>query len=156
MITQTLQEKIKDALKSGDAVRTSTLRLLLSALKYEAISKMHELSEEEELVIIRRQLKQREESIEALRQAQGKQMNSNESSLEERIAKEEQEAAILKKFLPEQMSGDAIGEIVDQVIGELGAGNMQDFGRVMGVVVAKVRGRADGKTVSNIVRQKLQ
>lgn len=156
MIQDTLQEKIKDALKSRDAVRVSTLRLLLSALKYEAINKMHDLSEGEELVIVRRQLKQREEAIAALRQAQGKPTSPNESTLETRIAQERQEAEILKEYLPAQMSEEEIGELVDRVIGEMGTVTQADFGKVMQAAVACVAGRADGKTVSQVVKSKLQ
>lgn len=145
MISQTLQGKIKDALKSGDAVRASTYRLLLSALNNENIAKMHELSEEEELAVVRRQLKQRGEAIEAYEKA----------SRIESAEKEKQEAQILQEFLPEQLESTQIEQIVEQIIIETKPSGMSDFGRVMGEAMKRVAGRADGKVVSNIVRQKL-
>ena len=94
MIKDTLQEKIKVALKSGDKIKTSTYRILLSALNNEQIAKQRDLTSEEELQVIKRQVKQREEARESW---------SNAGRTEE-AEKEAKEAQILKEFLPEQMS----------------------------------------------------
>lgn len=145
MIAKTLSEQIKEALKKGDSVRVSTLRLLSGALHNEEIAKQKELSEEEEIAIVRRELKKREEAVEAYEK--GGRLESSE--------KEKKEAEILKEFLPAQMSEEELAAIVERVIGEIGASSPQDFGKVMGAVVARVKGQAEGKTVAQIVQQKL-
>ncbi|MDO8599842.1 MAG: GatB/YqeY domain-containing protein [bacterium] len=142
MTSNTLQEKIKDALKAGDAVRVSTLRLLLSALNNEKIAKMRDLTEDEELAVIKRQLKQREEAFIAYENA----------GRTESAEKEKQEAQILQEFLPEQMGEEEISGLVDKFISEL---DNRDFGAVMKAVMEQVKGKADGKLVSDIVRKKL-
>lgn len=156
MMKDKITEDLKKALKEGDSVRVSTLRLLSNSLHNEKIDKQRELTEEEEIVIVRRELKQRQEAIEALRQAQGKLTGETRAEdLKERIEKERKEAEILKEFLPSQMPESELSELVNQVIEETGASGPQDFGRVMGAVIAKVAGRADGKAVVEAVRKKL-
>lgn len=140
MLKDGLQKQINEALKAGDAVRVSTLRLLHNALHNEEIAKQAPLTEDDEVVIVKRQLKQREEAIEAYQKAERA----------ESAEKEKKEAVILKEFLPEQMSEEQIGEVVDQVIGELGT---QEFGRVMGEVMKRAGGKADGKIVAQQVKQ---
>lgn len=153
MIINTLQTEIKEALKAGDDIRVSTLRLLSNALHNEEIAKQKELTEEEELQIVRRQLKQREEAIEAY-------TKGGRPTLAE---KEKKEAEILKGFLlaspaggPAQMGAEELEKIMEQTISETGASGMQDFGRVMGAVMGKVKGKVDGKAVGEMVKQKLQ
>lgn len=143
MIKDQLQGKIQEAIKSGDGVRVSTLRLLYSALHNEQIAKMRQLVSEEEIAIIRRQLKQRQEAVEAY----------EKGGRPELAEKEKAEAEILKSFVPEQMSEEEIGRIVEETVAQLGGG---EFGSVMGAVMGKVKGKADGNTVSRIVREKLQ
>ena len=143
MIKDSLQKQVAQALKSGDSVRVSTLRLLYSALHNEQIDKMRPLIDEEEMHIVRRQIKQRGEAEEAYSKA----------GRVELADKEKQEALILKEFLPEEMSEEAIGEIVDKIVGETGGG---EFGRVMGAVMKEVGGRASGNVVSKIVSEKLR
>lgn len=142
MIKNTLQEKIQSAMKSGDSTRVSTLRLLFSALHNEQIAKMRELTQDEELVIIRRQLKQREEAVEAYEKA----------GRTDSAAQEKQEAEILREFLPQQMSGEEIERIVDGILADNPGA---DFGQTMGMVMKEVGGKADGKLVSAVVREKL-
>ena len=143
MISETLQAKIQEAMKAGDAVRVSTLRLLSNAFHNEKIAKQRDLAEDEEMVLLRRQLKQREEAVDAY----------DKGGRPEAAQKERDEAAVLKEFMPEQMSEDEIGQIADKVIAELGKG---DFGQVMGAVMKEVSGKADGKTVSSVVSGKLK
>lgn len=144
MIKNTLQEKIKEALKSGDVIKTSTYRMLLAALNNEQIAKQLELTDEEEVVVIKRQLKQREEAVSAYEGA----------GRTESAEKEKAEAEILKEFLPEQLSELEIRELVDEVLGEMG--EVRDFGAIMKQIMAKVQGKADGKIVSEIVLRKLK
>ncbi|MDO8503479.1 MAG: GatB/YqeY domain-containing protein [bacterium] len=145
MITDTLNEQIKEALKKGDNIRVSTLRLLSNALHNEWIAKQKDLTEEDENAVLRRQAKQREEAIEAY----------DKGGRTEAAEKERQELAILKEFLPAQMSQEELIKIVDQVILEVKPAGSQDFGRVMGAVMGKVAGKADGKAVAEAVRRKL-
>lgn len=145
MIKDRITQELKEALKAGDAVRVSTLRLLSNALHNEEIAKQKELTEEEEIGVVRRQLKQREEAADAYKKG----------GRPESAEKEKQEAEILKEFLPAQMSGEELDRSVEEIIAQVGAAGPQDFGKVMGAVVARVKGRADGKVVAEIVRQKL-
>lgn len=145
MIKGRITQDLRDALKKGDAIRVSTLRLLSNALHNEEIAKQKELTEEEEAGIVRRQLKQREEAADAYRKG----------GRPESAEKEIKEAEILKEFLPAQMPEEELSGLVDQLIGELGASGPQDFGKVTGAVVARVKGRADGKVVAELVRKKL-
>ena len=145
MIKDKLGEQVKVALKAGDDIRVSTLRLLSNALHNEEIAKQKELTEEEELNIVRRQLKQRDEAVEAY----------TKGGRPEAAAKEKKEAEILKEFMPAQMDAGELAKIVEATIAEVGATGAQDFGRVMGQVMGKVAGKADGKTIAEIVKRKL-
>lgn len=102
MISDTINQKIAEALKAHAEIRLSTLRMLSSALNYEFIAKQHKLSEEEELVAVRREAKKRKESIEALRQAQGKPTSSG-TDQSAKIEREQKELKILEEFLPAQI-----------------------------------------------------
>lgn len=153
MIADTINQKINEALKNKDDIRVSTLRLLSDALHNEWIAKQRDLTEEEEIAVVRRQVKMREEAIEALRQAQGK--LTKRADIGDKIKKEQAELSILREFLPAQMNEGELAQIVEQAIKETGTAGPADFGRVMGQVMPKVAGRADGKTVAEIVREKL-
>lgn len=153
MLKEKIAQDLKEALKKGDAVWVSTLRLLSSALHNEEIAKQKELMAEEELVVVRRELKKREEAAEAY----------EKGGRPESAEKEKKEAGILKEFLlaspslggPAQMSEEELGKIVEQIIAEIGASSPSDFGKVMGAIIARVKGQADGKTVAESVRKKL-
>lgn len=142
MITSTISQQIQAALKSGDSLRASTLRLLSSSLHNEKIAKMHDLTQEEEIAIVRRELKRREEAVEAYKK--GGRQDSAE--------KEEKEAEILKEFLPEQMDESELSDLVNKVIEE---SDSKDFGRIMGEIMKRVAGKADGRFISEIVRKRL-
>ena len=162
MISDTITQKIGEAMKAKDEIRLSTLRMLSSALNYEKIDKQHTLSEEEELEVVRREAKKRRDAIEALRQvlrpraqdrvAQG---SGREEDINERIAREEKELAILQEYLPKQMPNSELEKKVKEAISQTGASSMADIGKVMGVVMAKVKGRAEGGKVSELVRKNL-
>ena len=135
---------IGEAMKAHDEVRTSTLRLLSSAFNYERIEKQHDLTEEEEIIVIRRQAKQRRDSIEAYKKA----------GAEDRAAKEEQELKILQEFLPPEMDEAELGKMVDASIKEVGAVSLADMGKVIGMVKAKSPS-ADGAKIAELVKSKL-
>ena len=146
MISPNIQSQIGDAMKSRDEVRLSTLRMLLSELRNEKIKLMHDLSEDEELGVVRREVKKRKDSIDAYKKA----------AREDLASREELEMKVLQDYLPADLSDDELGVIVENVISELGAKGMADVGKVIGAVLAKAAGRADGSRVSVMVREKLQ
>lgn len=144
MIAQQLQKLIGDAMKARDSVRLSTLRMLSSAFNYEKIDKKHDLTDEEEMSVIRKQVKQRRDSIEAYKKA----------GSEDRASAEEAEVAILLEFLPPEMTAEELQKIVDEAISATGANSMTDMGKVMGFVKNKAP-TAEGGKVAELVRAKL-
>lgn len=145
MIADTITKQIGEAMKARDKTRLSTLQLLSSALNYEFIAKQHKLNEEEELNVVRREAKQRKDSIEAYEKA----------GAQDRADKEKQELTILEEFLPAQISDEDLAKLVDEAITETGAKTMADMGRAIGAVMAKAKGQADGGRVSALIKSKL-
>jgi uncharacterized protein len=141
----TIEDEIKEAMKAHDAERRDALRLIVNALKGSEKELQRPLSDDEELQVLQRERKKRVEAADAFR-AGGR---------EEQAATEERELSILEEFMPEPLSEDEIEEIIDDAIAEVGATSMADLGRVMADVMPQVAGRADGSTVSQIVREKL-
>jgi len=156
MITDTITKQIGEAMKAHDEVRLSTLRMLSSALNYEFIAKQHKLSAEEELVAVRREAKKRKDAIEALRQAQGK-LTTSGSDMSDRIKKEQGELKILEEYLPKQMADKELEKLVDRVIADMGLPReaSAEWGKVIGAVMAKAKGQADGARVAALVKEKL-
>ncbi len=145
-LTEQIQQDMKAAMKERDRARVGALRMLSAALKNGEIEAGRPLTEEEEQVVLRRQLKQREESAEAFRKA----------GREEQAASESAEAEIVREYLPEPLSPEELEEIVDRAIQETGAGGMKDMGPVMGRAMALAGGRAEGRELSALVRNRLQ
>ncbi len=155
MIAININQKIAEALKARDDIRLSTLRLLSSAFNYEKIAKQHELSDEEETVVIKREAKKRRDAIEAIKQAQIKTSTSDAATLNKRLAQEEKELEILREFLPQETSTEDLEKLVKEAISETGATGIQEMGKVIGTVMQKTKGNADGKKVAEMVRSKL-
>jgi hypothetical protein len=155
MISNTINEKIAEALKAKDEIRLSTLRLLSSAFNYERIAKQHDLTDEEEIVVIKREAKKRQDAIESLKDAQGKSSTSDPETLTVRLVREERELVILKEFLPQEMPDDELSKLVDDAITQTGAAGMQDMGKVIGLVLENAKGSADGKKVAEMAKQRL-
>lgn len=145
---QKLQEELRQAMLARDKLRTSVLRLLLSAINYYEIQKGgagYEATDEDVLAVLQKEVKQRRESIEQFKIG-GRQ---------DLVDKETKELEILQTYLPEQMSEEEIRSLVQQTIQELGATSLHDMGKVIGAIMSKVKGRADGNVVSQIVRSEL-
>src|SRR5438309_8435027 len=147
-----LQERVdsdlKEAMRARDTTKLGVLRMLKSALKYAAIAKSgaeSELSEAEASQVIRKQVKQRQDSIESF----------EKGGRAELAAKEKEELSILQSYLPQAMGADEISKIVRETIAEVGATSKAQMGAVMKAVQAKVAGRADGKTLSAEVQKQL-
>ena len=148
MNKQKLQEELKKSMLAKDELRTSVLRLLLSAINYYEIQKGgagYEATEEDVLSVIQKEAKQRRDSITEFEKA-GRQ---------ELVEKEKSELKILEAFLPAQMPEEEVRNIVEQTITETGAATIADMGKVMGALTPKLKGKADMGIVSSIVRQKL-
>ncbi|HET7480856.1 MAG TPA: GatB/YqeY domain-containing protein [Rubrobacteraceae bacterium] len=145
-IADQIQQDTKAAMKNRDRRRVETLRMLNAALKNGEIEAGRSLSEEEEQAVLRRQLKQREESAEAFGKA----------GREEQAASEAAEAEVVREYLPAPLSEDELERIVEQAIDETGASEMKDMGRVMGRATALAGGRADGRHLAALVRGRLQ
>ena len=140
-----LEEEVKEAVLARDTVRRDALRLILSSLKSAEKDLQRPLSDEEELQVLQRERKKRQEAAAAFREA----------GREEQALGEEAELAVLEEFMPEPLSEDELERIVDDAIAENKATNMRDMGRVMADVMPQIAGRADGSAVSQLVREKL-
>ena len=148
----TLQERVdsdlKEAMRAKEATKLAVLRMLKSALKYAVIAKSGaeaELSDAEAIQVIRKQAKQRQDSIESF----------EKGGRTELADKEKEELAILNTYLPQGMSPDELAKVVRETIAELGATSKAQMGAVMKALQAKVAGRADGKTLSSEVQKQL-
>lgn len=148
-LSQRVDADLKDGMRAQDATKVGVLRMLKSALKYSAIEKggaEAELDDTEAVQVIRKQVKQRQDSIESF----------EKGGRAELVEKEKKELSILNEYLPQAMSADELGKIVRETIAEVGATTKAQMGAVMKAVQAKVAGRADGKTLSQEVQKQLQ
>jgi len=147
-LLERVDSDLKEAMRARDATRLGVLRMLKSALKYAAIAKSGaeaELSEAEAAQVIRKQARQRQDSIESF----------EKGGRVELVKKEKEELSILNGYLPQAMSGDELARIVRETIAETGATSKAQMGAVMKAVQAKVAGRADGRTLSAEVQKQL-
>jgi uncharacterized protein len=140
-----IESELKDARLARDDARRDALSLLLSALRSAEKELQRALSEDESLQVLQRERKKRVEAMEAY----------DAAGREEQADREEFELDVIEEFMPEPLSEDELEEIVDDVIAEVGATSIRDLGRVMADVMPQVSGRADGSTVSQLVREKL-
>ena len=145
-IRDQIQGDTTSAMKQRDRTRVAALRMLGAALKNAEIEAGRPLTEQEEQTILRRQLKQREESAEAFRNA----------GREEQAASESAEAEIVRAYLPAPLSQTELEEIVDRAIDQTGAEGMRDMGAVMSLAMDLSEGRADGRALSALARARLQ
>ena len=147
-LQQRVDSDLKEAMRAKDATKLGVLRMLKSALKYAAIAKSDaeaELSDAEAVQVIRKQAKQRQDSIESF----------EKGGRAELADKEKEELAILNTYLPQGMSPDELAKVVRETIAELGATSKAQMGAVMKALQAKAGGRADGKTLSSEVAKQL-
>ena len=145
-VQKEVTEKMKEAMKAKDTVALTALRALKSAfLLAKTEAGAGELTADQELKIIQKQVKQRKDSAQVY-------VEQNRQDLAD---PELAEAKVLEQFLPEALSEDEIAKVVVEVIAQINAEGMKDMGKVMGIVSKKLAGQADGKTISLIVKQKL-
>jgi uncharacterized protein YqeY len=144
-LKQRLADDLKQAMKSGDAVKRSTLRIVMSSVHNAEIARQAALEDADILGVIAKEVRQHQESIEAFKQG-------NRPDL---VAKEEVELAILQSYMPEQMTRDEIVEAARKVIAEVGAQGPGDKGRVMPKIMAELKGKADGREINAVVTELL-
>jgi uncharacterized protein YqeY len=139
-ILEQVQEDARSAMKAGEREKASALRLVVDALQQD-----QKLGDGDETAVLQKERKKRLEAAEAFRDA----------GREEQADTEQSEAELIEAYLPEQLSEEELGKLVDEAIAESGADEMSQMGQVMSAVMPKVSGRADGKRVSQVVREKL-
>ena len=135
-----------EALKAGEKLRVSTLRLLSAAIKNREVEVQHELDDDEVRDVAVKEAKRRREAIEAY-QSGGR---------DDLVTKERAELDLLSAFLPEQLTDDEVDALIAEAIEQTGATSMREIGKVMGAVMAKAKGKADGNLVQQKVRERLE
>ena len=140
-----LNQDMKQAMKDKNKQKLSVIRMLKASLQNEAIKLGRELNEEEELTVLVREMKQRKDSLQEFEKA----------GRDDLVAGLNEEIAVLTPYLPKQLSEEELVEIVAQTISETGASSKAEMGKVMGALMPKVKGKADGGLVNRIVQQQL-
>ncbi|MCP1673198.1 uncharacterized protein YqeY [Natronocella acetinitrilica] len=138
-------EAVKQAMRAGEKQRLGTLRLLTAAIKQREVDERIELSDDDVVALLSKQVKQRQESIAQYEQA-------SRSDLAE---KEQAEIVIIQEFLPQPLSDDEINALIEEALQETGADSVRDMGKVMAVLRPKLQGRADMGAASGRVKQRL-
>jgi uncharacterized protein YqeY len=144
-ITERIQADLTAAAKAKDKDRLAALRLLLDALNKEAKEARAPLDEQREVAVLKRERKRRAEAAEAY----------GKGGRDELAAREEAEASVIEEYLPAQISDEELEALIADAMSETGAASQREMGKVMSAVMAKAGGRADGRRVSELVRQKL-
>jgi len=144
-LKQQLQDDLKRAMREQDEVRKRTLRMALAAIKNKEIEVQRELDDADVAAILQKEAKQRHETLDELRQVERPDL----------VAAEQAELDVLTEYLPQQLSQDEIAALARQVISDLNATGPRQMGQVMGVLMPQLKGQADGKLVSQVVRELL-
>lgn len=145
-LKQKLQEDLKSSMKNKDTVRKSVVTLIRASIKQYEVDNRVELDDEGIIDIISKQMKQRRDSLEEFAKA-------NRQDL---VSETESEIEVLKEYLPQQLSEEELNKIVKETISELRATSMKDMGKIMSAMMPKVKGRADGKQINELVKANLQ
>ncbi|WP_270367942.1 GatB/YqeY domain-containing protein [Limosilactobacillus fermentum] len=145
-LLQQLSKDMVTAMKEKDKATLSVVRMLKAAVQNEQIAVGHDLTPDEENAVLAREYKQRKESLEEFTSA----------GCQDLIDQTNHELVVVAKYMPEQMSADEVAKVVNKTIAQVGAESMKDFGKVMGAIMPKVKGKADGKLVNQTVKDALQ
>lgn len=145
MLRDEVQKQMVQAMKDQAKERLDALRYLWSLIHNAEIDAKGNVTDAQVIALIQQEVKKRNEAVEQMKQAKR----------EELVALEEKKLVVLKEFLPKQLSEQEVGELVDLVMNEVGNPPAGGFGQIMKAVMAKAAGKADGKTVSEVVKQKL-
>ena len=138
-----LMDDLKQSMKNKEQIRKSVVILIRSAIKQKEVDERVEVSEEDVLAIISKQMKQRKDALEEFKKAQR----------EDLILQTEQEIEILTQYLPKQLTDDELESIIRDIINQIGATTMKDMGKIMGIATPKVQGKADGKRINEIAKK---
>ena len=138
-----LMDDLKQSMKNKEQIRKSVVILIRSAIKQKEVDERVEVSEEDVLAIISKQMKQRKDALEEFKKAQR----------EDLILQTEQEIDILTQYLPKQLTDDELESIIRDIINQIGATTMKDMGKIMGIATPKVQGKADGKRINEIAKK---
>ncbi len=145
-LSEKLTEDMKQAMKAKDRKKLSVIRMVRASLQNEAIKLgVDTLSEEDELTILSRELKQRKDSIEEFEKADRSDLVENLNS----------EIKILEVYMPKQLTDEELDQLIDQTMDEVNATSKRDFGKLMGALMPKVKGKAEGSKVQQLVKEKL-
>ena len=145
-LKQKLQEDLKSSMKNKDTVKKSVITLIRASIKQYEVDNRVELGDEQIVDLIAKQLKQTRDSREEFVKA----------GRDDLVSKAEAEIEVLKEYLPQQLSEEELNEIVISTISEVGATSMKDMKKIMTSVMPKVKGRADGKLINELVKKNLQ
>lgn len=145
-LKQRLTDELKNAMKNKEQLRKNVITMIRSDIKQIEVDKRVELSDEDIIEIISKQAKQRKDSIEEFRKG----------GRDDLAQQSEEELKVLMEYLPEQLSEEEIEAVIKEVITDTGATSMKDMGKIMASAMPKLKGRADGKIVNQIVRNILQ
>lgn len=140
-----LQTDMKQAMKDRDKLRLAVLRMAWAAIRNKEIDEKTELKDDQVLAVLSKEVKQREDTISEIQDA-------NRPDL---VEKNQQEIDVLKHYLPQQLSDEELKQVVEDAIAKSGAKSMKDMGKIMGMVIAQTRGKAEGKRVSTMVKSLL-
>ncbi len=140
-----INNDMKQAMRDKDKFKLSVIRMVRSAIKYLEIEKRTTLSDDQVIDVLTKEVKQRRDSLQEFEKANRKDL----------VEKVQEELNILHDYLPEQLSEDELRNIIQSVINDVGASSKSDMGKVMGAVIPKVKGRADGKIINQLVQEYL-
>ena len=140
-----IESDLVSALKSHDELKASVLRMIKNALKNKEIEKRKELTKEEVGAVLNKEIKQRKDSIEQFKKGRR----------DDLAQKEEKEIQIIFQYLPKQLNETELNQYIQEAISTTGAESPADFGKVMGVLMPQLKGKADGQKVANLVKSKL-
>ena len=143
MLKEEIQKAISSSLKEGRKTELKVLRFILSGIQYAEIDKQKDLTDEEIIVLLQKELKKRKEAIELFKKG----------GRTDLVEDEEKQLTVIEKYLPKQLSVEELNKIIDEVISS--SGDLSNTGKIIGLVMAEVKGKADGKTVVDLVRQKI-
>lgn len=144
-LIESLMKDMKAAMKAQDKETLTTIRSLKAAVMYYKIKQGHELTPEDELTVLASAIKMRKESLEEFKKG----------GREDLVEQTEHELAIIAKYMPKQLSETELEQVIIETISEVGASGKQDLGKVMKVLMPKIKGKADGKLASEILKKKL-
>jgi len=145
-LSERLNQDMKQAMKNQDKFKLSVIRMIRSSVKNLEIDQRRSLDDSEVLEVLSRELKQRKDSL----------LEFEKAGRDDLVADLTKEIAIISEYLPKQLEEDELKDIVDQTVAETGASSKADMGKVMAALMPKVKGRADGKLVNQLVQQRLQ